>query len=515
MDTLEAEDQLTIVNRSVEYRISKKLLRKIPYFQMMLSHDLQESRESKVELDFDEKAIKSMFDGIEIGCSFIEMDNAIALYDILDYFGLADSFLAACKDHFPDNFTIEHLPVVIPQVTSTTKLINSRSLNGFICRYFTKIANANVWLNYPLETIEYICKLDLMVDSEMQVFEAIMRWVTFECDSRKKCVEVLLKLVRWCHLKDEDLSKSMENELVKSLEFNPKFCSNDKGNCDCNTNRTEQEYFVMIEEWHKSNDIRIIVLANDLQPLFNRILKLDQSLPEHIMHDEHISDIIFLVQYSLYDSEQKIIRIDWKHNKYRWLYFSPYSYKLVKCISTDSTNGENFKVNVRFNQSYRYRHALLEAKDKFILINKDEDYFYYRSKPTAEQVSVFDLMSYFYAIHKETVLDNKIYMLTDSKFIELDIEEIDRKRKFKMIELPTFKKYWNLKKLHLISKQANDDRVILFDGSEKNFYCFNVNTRQWSSIGQIINYNFLGERKKTKLISLTSAFISVDFIEFA
>ncbi|XP_015795522.1 uncharacterized protein LOC107371885 [Tetranychus urticae] len=511
MDTFKVENQLTIVNRSTERRISKNLIRKIPYFEMMLSHDLLESRENKVELDFDEQALQSILNWIEFGDISISMDYVINLCNLVDYFGIQDYSIDDCVTYFHDKFTIEYLPVVLSQVTSSSKLINSDVLNAFICRYFSKIANSTVWLNYPLETIEYICMLELMVHSEMQVFDAIMRWTNFKFDSRKCYLARLLKLVRWHHMEDKDLSKIQKNELFES---NPKYYSDDKGNCDRNCNRTEQEYFVMIEEYRsKITYIRIIVLANNLQPLLNRMLKLDESLPEHIIHDEHISDI----HYVLSDSGNKIIRIDWKHNKYRWLDFSAYSNKLLKCISIDSTDGESFMVKVPFNQNFKYRRTLLEAKDEFILVSKDEHSFRYWSKPTADKVKNSDPISgYSYIAHKETVLDNKIYVLTtDLEFIQLDI---DRNCEFKMIGLQIFNEGLRFRNLQLTSKQANDDRVILIDETQKKFYCFNVNTQQWSSIGQIIeaqSCNFPGDRKRTKLESFTSAFLPVDIIDLA
>uniref|UniRef100_T1JY93 BACK domain-containing protein n=1 Tax=Tetranychus urticae TaxID=32264 RepID=T1JY93_TETUR len=468
MDSLESNDQLTIVNGSTKHRISKQLIRKVPYFEKMLSLDLKESKENKVMLNFDEKALKSFLNWLELGNIFIEMDYVINLCNMLDYFGIKDDLIQDCIKHFNDNFSIEHLSVVIPQVTSTSMLINSGTLNAFICRYFTKIVNTSVWLDYPIETIEYICALNLMIHSEYQVFDVIMKWVKFKADSRMCHLNRLLKLVRWCHLEDKELFRITEQ--VQSLNYQPsKLCSFLKRDCDLNCNRTQQEHFIEIYELNATS-LRIIISDNNFFPLIEQVVKLNNSMAIDVLHDEHVSDVFF-------DSGMEGIRIDWKRNEYRLLdrsQYETYFIKIHNCIQE-----KNFLEPVCLP-------ANAELIWKYFQTNKSN---YFRS----------------------TILDDNIYMISPQDFFKFNIYTHEKT----IIRLERFKKGLPLGNLLIASRKANDDRVILIDKSTKDAFCFNVNTQQWSSIGRIIDCDRKSpvvQDSTHKLLTLTSTFISLDTI---
>ncbi|XP_025018483.1 uncharacterized protein LOC107370824 [Tetranychus urticae] len=507
MDTLKNDDKLTVINRSSQYLISKKLILKVPYFEKMLSHDSLESTESKVELDFDEKALKLILHRIEHGYIFIEMDCVINLCTIADYFGMDNHLINECLTHFHDNFSIEHLPVIIPQVTSTSKLINSGTLNAFICRYFTKIVNTSVWLDYPIETIEYICALDLMIYSEVKVFDSIMKWVKSKPDSRKSYLKNLLKSIRWCHLEDKDLAKIKENIYVKSSDFDPKLCCRDKSGCNCSTDRTKQKYFIAIEKLDATN-LRVKVLDKNFFLLVNQAIQSDESMPLKLIHDEHVSDVFF-------DSGRKMIRIDWKQKKYRLLEAATFQSHFTKClmlISDEQKSEEHYavKINNPLNSEQASESSLLEADDKFILVRFYGKQFKYWAMPTDENIR-----SHFWLKGRSclgTVLDNNIYMLTDR--LELIQFKIDRKCEFERIEFEKYREKFYSDSLLLTSNLTND-KVIIIEKSTKELFCYNVKTEKWSSMGRISNCDS-GSDGKTKshdLIAFTSTFLSMDAIK--
>uniref|UniRef100_T1JY88 BACK domain-containing protein n=1 Tax=Tetranychus urticae TaxID=32264 RepID=T1JY88_TETUR len=308
MSSLETDDKLTIVNRSMEHKISKELIYKIPYFYNMLDSDLLISKSAKLQLDFDEKALESVLKCVEFGIKSIDMENAINVCNLLDYFGI-DNLLNDCLNYFHANFSIELLPIIIAQATITSKWINSSALNAFICRHFMKLVETTAWLCYPFETIEYICALDLMIYTERQVYNAIKDWVNDNSYFRKWYTKKLLQLVRWCHLKDEELSE-IKKDLKFFTDLDPIFLDN-KIDCDHIYNRTKQDYFIMIEEL-KGTDLRINILDDNLLPLISQVIKLDESISVDFFQDEHVSDIFF-------DSGRKRIRIDWCQSRYCFL----------------------------------------------------------------------------------------------------------------------------------------------------------------------------------------------------
>ncbi|XP_015794406.1 uncharacterized protein LOC107370972 [Tetranychus urticae] len=499
----ETDDQLTIVNRSLEYRINKKLIRKVPYFEKMLNLGLKESKENKVVLDFETKAFKSILSWIEIGLILIEMDCVINICIIADYFGLSDCLIDDCFTYFHDNFSIEYLPVIIPQVTSTSKLINSGTLNAFICRYFNKIVNSPVWLHYPVETIRYICALDLMIHSEYQVFDAIMHWANFKADSRKCYLKELLKLVRFCHMEDKDLSKIKENEFFRSSGLEPELC---KPNCNCNIDRTKQGCFVIIVELSDKN-LRFEIFDSDFRPLVNQVMQPDESMPLFILHNEHVSDISF-------DSGRKIIRIDWKQNTYRLLDFSAYrSYHHVihRCIYEAQQASANCCVQTDYGASLEYEFSFLEANEKCILVRNDSCYFRGWKNPSTRYINyLYDDNRHTYLA---TILDNIIYMLNGSfEFFQFNI---DRDLEFKKIKLQSFEENLKFSNLVLTSKQANDDRVLLIDKTTKDVLCFNVSTQQWKPVGRIIDRKGKStdsQKESNVLKAFTFGFLSTDSI---
>uniref|UniRef100_T1JYA8 BACK domain-containing protein n=1 Tax=Tetranychus urticae TaxID=32264 RepID=T1JYA8_TETUR len=492
MDSLEADDQLTVVNRSTEYRISKQLIRKIPYFEKMLNLDLMESKENKVELDFDEQALESILNWLEFDHFFIELKNVINLCTMTDYFGMGNNLINDCATYFHDKFSIKHLPVVIPQVTPTSRCINSGVLNAFICRHFLKLAGTKFWLNYPIETIEYICALDLMVHSEMQVFNAIMKWVNFKTNSRKDYFERLLKLVGWCHLDAKHLSEIKEN-------FKPLHCTPAKCNGDCPLYRINQHYFVLVETL-TGTDLQIKVLDRNFMSFIKKVIKLDASMPLHLLHDEHVSDIVF-------DSGRQMIRVDWIHNKYRLLDLNGYKshyYKIRECI-LEKKDGVCNALG-KTTDYYSSKGSLFDVNGKFVLTAGKGNTLCYWLAPTDKNIEESYCNSG--CSYLATVLDNNIYtMKTNIELIQFNIDS-QKTKKF------TLKGRSNFGDLILTSKPAYDDKVFLIDKSKNFVDCFNVNDEEWSPVGLMANYcsSIGNQNKSNKLLAFTSAFLCKDII---
>ncbi|XP_015794762.1 uncharacterized protein LOC107371248 [Tetranychus urticae] len=497
MDSLKTDDQLTINNRRKEYKISKKLIRKVPYFEKMLSHDLKESKENKVELDFDEQALKEIFHCLEFGYMFIEMESVMNLCNMIDYFGMDNDLMDECVDYFHDNFTIEHLPVVMPQVTATSKCINSEALNGFICRHFLKISNTTAWLHYPIEIVEYILNLNLMIHSEKQVFDAIFRWINGDSRSRMRFLRKLLNLVRWYHLEDLDLSEIKKNKFFNRAGSGPVFWLHWKRNCHRAFNRAKQNYFIMIEHVSGTN-LHVKVIDSNFIVLFVRKVELDKSMPLHVFHNKHVSDIIF-------DSGRRGIRIDWSLSKYRWLDLSTFKcphLETIKCIYGRS--GEKNCSSDNLNKDLylgALGSALLETTEKFILI-----YDGYFSRSLSEGFEKY-FHKDFHDFHV-TFLDDHIYVLNrllvltryDTNYCPIEWTRFENTRA-------------KLADLLLTSSQANDNRVFLANKITKDIHCYNIKSKKWSSIHLKINNGSIDCRTgSNELLAFTSAFLSIDAI---
>ncbi|XP_015783167.1 uncharacterized protein LOC107360963 [Tetranychus urticae] len=328
----ESDDKMTIINRSKTYHVSKKLIcSSIPYFEKMFCCDLLEGKENTVQLDLDEHSFDCVLNWIHSDSVQIEMESVIALFDVADYLMLND-LSNDCYSYFHANFTIEHLPVVIPQVTITSKLINSGALNTFICRHFLKIIKTSIFLDYPVETVEYICGLDLMVSSEYQVLEAINDWVKAKADLRKEYRLRLLKCIRWCYAGTDISSKIMELPYIATIQdIEKKLCCPDNCKLNCTSNRTDQCLLMFIQ--------RIDAMCLNIRVLQSQFwvpvgyFNLDVSMSLEFVHGENISDV-------LYDCGTKGVRIDWESKKFRWLNFESdesYYLQINKLIVSSQT----------------------------------------------------------------------------------------------------------------------------------------------------------------------------------
>ncbi|XP_015783787.1 kelch-like protein 6 [Tetranychus urticae] len=509
---MESEDnELIIVNRKCEYTVSKKLIcSSVPYFEKMFCCDLLESKENKVVLDFDEKVFDSILDWIHSGSFVIQMENVISFYDAADYLMINEPLFQPCLAFFHENFTIEHLPVVLPQVTKVSKLISSAAIDNIICRHFLMIANTNVFLDYSVETVETILKLDLMVHSEYQIFESIIKWVNKKVDSRKTFLHQLLSCVHWSFMDLDDLSKVKDNELIKIM---PNLDSITTSNGDCEFNRSAQSFFISIQEIDV-NVLRIKMYDNEFFCLSIGDFTRDDTMPLEYFSGEHTSDILF-------DSGTKGIRIDWVKKTFRWLdfkvsgktYYSQINemiYKFAWFTRKNSCYLED--IDSELPQSIPTEEILiLESIGKFNLIGKTRDDKKWFGLFTFTNEGVINRYSDRQHSFKATVLEPVVYILTkDREFIQFNYET----KNFNKSE-PFKDEKWDFNDLILTSHQSKDDKVILVNKSSGKVYVFNIKEQKWLQKYRIVNISSKSSNDMLfhKLITFTSAFLPMKVIK--
>ncbi|XP_015783784.1 uncharacterized protein LOC107361462 [Tetranychus urticae] len=511
---MESEDQeLIIVNRKCEYIVSKKLICSIvPYFEKMFCCDLLESKENKVQLDFDEHVFDALLDWIHSESFVMQMEIVISFYEAADYLMINEPLFQPCLAFFHENFSIEHLQVVLPQVTKVSKLVNSESIERFICRHFLLIANTNTFLEYPVEIIEAILKLDLMVHSEYQIFESIMEWVNKKADYRKEFLPKLLDCVRWSFMGLDDLSKVKDNELIKIL---PNFDSIITSNADCEFNRSRQNFFISIQEIDGAV-LRIKTFDNEFFCLSIGDFTRDDTMPLEYFSGEHTSDILF-------DSGTKGIRIDWVKKTFRWLnfevkgktYYSQiygliYKFFRASCFRFINCYLEDKDAKLP-NDITSEEKLLLESNGKFIVIGKTFHEKKWFGLFPVERPSWFNnFADHDHSVHA-TVLDKVVYILTkDLEFIQFNYET----KCFNKSE-PFKDEKWDFNDLILTSHQTNDDKVILVNKSSGKVYFFNIKEQKWLQKYRIMNVSSKSSSDTMfhKLISFTSAFLPMKVIK--
>ncbi|XP_015783686.1 uncharacterized protein LOC107361380 [Tetranychus urticae] len=516
------DDELIIVNRRCEYCVSKKFICSVvPYFKKLFSGDELESKENKVTLDFDEHVLDSILSWIHTGLFIMQMDYVILFFEAADCLEIDDRLWEPCINYFHDNFTIEHLPVVLHQVTQESLLIDSGAINSFICRHFLKIANTNVFLDYPVETVEYILKLDLMVYSEYQVFESIMKWVNKNTDSRKEFLSKLLTFVRWSFMDSVGSSKIKDNELIKTLQNFHSILSSNGG---CGFNRTKQNVFVSFQRL-PNGKLRVKIFDKDLFALPIGDFTKDDAMSREFVHEEHISDILI-------DTGRRCIRIDWNKKTFRWLTESFYyrAYGAYGACGAYYTEIHKLIVNFQDNRSQyscyldakapalgdgiRYNsYLLLEYNDGFVCIGETFTRKCYGIFPATDSRWFNGIAVCFDDELHATILGKVVYILTaELNFFQFNIET----RSFKKLKLFEGAEDHEYNDFFLTSLHAEDDKVILVNKWTGKFYVYFIKQKKWSDKYKIfnVNPNFNDSDKDDyELTTFTSTFLPMKNIK--
>ncbi|XP_015783605.2 uncharacterized protein LOC107361313 [Tetranychus urticae] len=502
-------EKVLIINRKRKYRVPKKQLLSVPYFEKMFSSDCVESQENKVKLDFDERVFDSIISWILSGQFNIRMEYAISFYEAADYLMINERFLEPCLSHFLENFTIENIPVLLPQVTKVSKFFTSGVINN-ICRHFLMITNTDIFLNYPVETVEAILKLDLMVHSEYQIFESIMKWVYEDVESRKELLPRLLACVRWAFMDHDDICKIKNNELIKAL---PNFDEIISSNGECAFDRSDQSFFLTI---HQKADATLLIkiLNSDFICLSIGDFTQDDSISLEFVNEDHVSDILF-------DSGTKGIRIDWIKKTFRWLDFKgkvkTYYSNLIKFLVEFSDNLNYLCCYLEDADKdipetiFPEEELLLESNGVFILIGKTKcEKQWFGLFPVAKHSWFNDFRDQKHSFHA-TVLDNTVYILTkDLEFIQYDYETQCFEKNDELKE-----EKFKFNDLILISHKKNDE-VILVNKASGKVYVFCSDEEKWIEKFRIMNINLCTDSSGSdidKLVAFTSTFLPMQFIE--
>ncbi|XP_025016355.1 uncharacterized protein LOC112538487 [Tetranychus urticae] len=506
-------DELIIVNRRCEYCVSKKFICSVvPYFRKLFSSDELESKENKVTLDFDEHAFDALLNWIHTELFIIQMDYVISFYEAADYLMISKLLFKPCFEYFHNNFTIKYLPVVLLQIKKSSKLITPGAVNSFICRHILKIAATDTFLEYPVETVEHIFKLDLMIYSEYQVFQSIMKWVNKNVDSRKEFLSSLLKFVRWSFMDPVGLSKVKKNELIKALRS---FDSILSSKSDCGFNRTKQNFFVSIQELDDHSKLRINIFDKDLFSLPIGDFTEDRTMPTQFVHGESISDILF-------NTGRRCIRVDWVKKTFYRLdseHYKPYYPKIHKLIVNFQDDRSQYscyldaKATALGDEIPSNSYLLVEYNDGFVYIGetcRETQYFGIFPATDSRQFNKYN-NNYDFEF-QATILDKILYVFTsDRDFFQFNMET----RSYKKIKLFEDGEDLSAKHIILTSLYTEDDKIILIDNPGK-FYVYCIKQKKWFEKYEFFNVDPNSNdsyKGVDKLIAFTSTFLPMKNIK--
>ncbi|XP_015791093.1 kelch repeat and BTB domain-containing protein 12 isoform X2 [Tetranychus urticae] len=321
---------ITIMNGDKKYRVHKLILSDvIPYFDRMFSSGLSESTSQLIELDHPPHVFDLIIEWAYCSKIKITKENAVDLFHLADYMNIP-KLTALCLDFlWNESSDSPYIDVGhwINQIATEEVL---KSIDQYIRSNFRDIVHTNSFLDYDVDTVTYMINLDnLNIDNEMQIFDAIMRWIRKNVERRSQLTK-MLKIVHWVDINGVQFMDKIDKSWIM----------------DCDPARhvimaaLELSFFkslktIQINDVHfgprnKSDGFHYAVYRNNDSSIdfhhFDRkyeSINLSENpfLPAANFGDSNITEHIF-------DSDA-VIRIDWKHKNYRLFKDSDCCYTLL------------------------------------------------------------------------------------------------------------------------------------------------------------------------------------------
>ncbi|XP_021170651.2 kelch-like protein 11 [Fundulus heteroclitus] len=208
------------------------------YFELLLGGQFSESQTGRVELREWSSAAGPDPETVEAVIHFmytgeVRVSNA-NVHDVLE---LADRFLLSQLKIFCAEFLVKKLS--LSNCVAVHSLAHMYSLSQLalkaaekIRRNFHRVIHSEEFYTLPFHLVrDWLLDSEITVDSEQELFDAVVKWVHQNPEQREKYFEELFKLVRLPQISPTDLTRVIRKEplvansaecqqlVVKALEF--------------------------------------------------------------------------------------------------------------------------------------------------------------------------------------------------------------------------------------------------------------------------------------------------------
>uniref|UniRef100_T1KW80 BTB domain-containing protein n=1 Tax=Tetranychus urticae TaxID=32264 RepID=T1KW80_TETUR len=322
---------ITIMNGDNEYRVHKHVLSDaIPYFDKMFSSEFSESTSQVIKLDFPSYAFDLIIEWAYCSKILITEDIAVELFHLADYMDIS-KLTTKCLNSLWNNFSDSPLIDIEHWINEIVTGEGHEIIDGYICSNFLDIVHTNGFLHYAVDTVDYIISLDhLHIDNEIQVFDAIIRWIQKSVE-RRSHLPKLLKKVRWVEINAvQFMNRINKLSWIMHDRTRPVIMA-----------VIELSFYKSLKQIHEVNDFNLkpryelnsfhyaiyrntdsSIIAHNFNGNYGKIIfSENRSLPPANFGDSHITEHCM-------DSDV-VIRIDWKNKTYRLFKDSDHCYILL------------------------------------------------------------------------------------------------------------------------------------------------------------------------------------------
>lgn len=164
----------------------------------------------------------------------VTTDNMEILINTSEFFQFNDDVVSECVTLMSKNLCIQNCMnfVIITEKYGLKEFLHSSM--SFIDLFFESMCYSDTFRNITVETLQYILKRDtLKVSNESIIFDTILKWYTYDKQSRKSYLPQLLKLIRLSDLDRTFISSFFlgfctDHACVEMFEAASEFLSQDE-----------------------------------------------------------------------------------------------------------------------------------------------------------------------------------------------------------------------------------------------------------------------------------------------
>lgn len=189
---------ITLVANDAKFTAHRIVLASsIPYFHAMFLHEMIESKQEQITINtVDPTALEQFINYSYNGMITINNENVQALLIGANFFHLKN-IKNACCEFVKKRLTIQDALCVRNFAEQLMCHDLVLSVNRFINKNFNKIIHTSEFLNLTVDELgEILARDELNVDTEEQVYEALLEWIKYDMECRKDDLDILLKLIR-------------------------------------------------------------------------------------------------------------------------------------------------------------------------------------------------------------------------------------------------------------------------------------------------------------------------------
>lgn len=189
----------------------------IPYFNSMFTIDMLESKQREVEVrGIDPSAMESLIQFAYSGKITIHPENINNLMIGAAYLQL-NQVRDACADYYKQRLDCKNVLGIQSFAETLSCLDLVKAADSFLEKNFTQVADEEEFVNIDVSQMKELLNRDTLCVSEEGAFEALIRWVKKDTESRARHLPSLLAQVRLPLLSPTFLTDRVsKEELIRS-----------------------------------------------------------------------------------------------------------------------------------------------------------------------------------------------------------------------------------------------------------------------------------------------------------